>query len=423
MTERQKISARLPASPGPSRRPALATFCAVLVFAFTGIYLSASPAPVGAAATCAAAPAHLATAGIDPVGGVGGTGRGADPGEGGIGGTGIIGTVTGFASVCVNGVEVHYDNKVPVAENGRASSVAALAVGQVVALDAAQGRLGLTARRIEVVHALEGPVTRSGAGRLEVMGAPVLPADPSARSGAEALRPGDWAQVSGHRDETGRWVATRVAKIEPRPEVTLQGVADQEGRFAGVRLAIDSTVAAGATRLVRGVWQAGVTDNAGRVQVRESVASPAALIVERADRVIVETRIREVRDGRARSGHPEIDATLTGRPVREGDLIRIRGHRASDGRIVADRLERQAVREPGDRTLGDRREDDARRESDREQDGARQRDRNEAERERKDERNSPDRDRNGRDRSERSERNERADRAERVERSDRRNRD
>jgi len=49
-------------------------------------------------------------------GGVGGTG--APGSEGGIGGTGIVGTITGFASVCVSGVEVHYDEAVPLAENG-----------------------------------------------------------------------------------------------------------------------------------------------------------------------------------------------------------------------------------------------------------------------------------------------------------------
>ena len=55
--------------------------------------------------------------GVDSPGGVGGTGAVAGrPGlggtgisEGGIGGTGIVGVITGFASICVNGVEVHFD--------------------------------------------------------------------------------------------------------------------------------------------------------------------------------------------------------------------------------------------------------------------------------------------------------------------------
>src|SRR2546422_4023925 len=50
--------------------------------------------------------------------GIGGTGIGKD-GSGGIGGTGIVGVITGFASICVNGVEVHYDASPPVSADGR----------------------------------------------------------------------------------------------------------------------------------------------------------------------------------------------------------------------------------------------------------------------------------------------------------------
>ena len=62
----------------------------------------------------------------DP-GGIGGTGAvAARPGlggtgisEGGIGGTGIVGVITGFASICVNGVEVQFDASTPVMDNGQ----------------------------------------------------------------------------------------------------------------------------------------------------------------------------------------------------------------------------------------------------------------------------------------------------------------
>src|SRR5690349_21550179 len=55
-------------------------------------------------------------------GGVGGTGIGSESDNGGIGGTGIVGTITGFASICVNGLEVHFNNDVPVSENGIATT-------------------------------------------------------------------------------------------------------------------------------------------------------------------------------------------------------------------------------------------------------------------------------------------------------------
>ena len=53
--------------------------------------------------------------------GLGGTGIIAgDPGTGGgIGGTGIVGVISGFASICVNDVEVHFDANTPVLDNGK----------------------------------------------------------------------------------------------------------------------------------------------------------------------------------------------------------------------------------------------------------------------------------------------------------------
>ena len=104
-------------------------------------------------------------------GGIGGTGRAPDgPETGGVGGTGvrgeravglpvasvesmgIVGVVTGFASVCVNGLEVHIDDATPVSENGRTAHVGNLAVGQFVSIDARASAGGLRASDIAIVH-------------------------------------------------------------------------------------------------------------------------------------------------------------------------------------------------------------------------------------------------------------------------------
>lgn len=393
-----------------------------------GFWFAGASTPIGdarAAGACAPAPAYLATA-EEPTGGIGGTGHSPGDREGGIGGTGIVGTVTGFASVCVNGVEVHYDDNVPVSENGKTSSVRALAVGQVVAMDAVAGARGLTARRIEVVHALEGPVTRNAEGRFEVMGAEVVAAHAVVRSGIGPLQAGEWVQVSGHRDQAGRWVATRVARIEARGEVSLQGSVDAADRIAGVRVDGES-LASGSTRLVRGEWRAGPDDAGGRLRIRESAVAPVVAIVERAERLIVETRVRDARDGRVRTGHPEFDVALAGRVVRDGELVRVRAHRGADGRIVADRVER-STRERDDRQGGDRRDDaggreDRDQERDQNRDRSGERDRESGDRELRDGRERERPDRNG-ERTERSERSERLERNEqRTERAERRERD
>jgi len=82
----------------------------------------------------------------EPSGGIGGTGLGGD--QGGVGGTGIYGTITAFGSICVNGLRVQYDDAVPVELGGAPASADALAVGQVVFLEATPRDGDLFARRI-----------------------------------------------------------------------------------------------------------------------------------------------------------------------------------------------------------------------------------------------------------------------------------
>mgnify|MGYP000132428681 CR=1 FL=1 len=67
--------------------------------------------------------------------GLGGTGMLAttDSGTGsGLGGTGIIGEITGFGSVFVNGIEIEYDSETPFTINGEPAAHQPLVVGDVV---------------------------------------------------------------------------------------------------------------------------------------------------------------------------------------------------------------------------------------------------------------------------------------------------
>lgn len=96
-------------------------------------------------------------------GGVGRTGRG--PGEGGgIGGTGarlgVVGVITGFGSLCVNGLRLQYDSSARISENGRNTGAQALAVGQFVSVEAERVGDALLARDIGIIQLLEGPLVR-----------------------------------------------------------------------------------------------------------------------------------------------------------------------------------------------------------------------------------------------------------------------
>ena len=59
--------------------------------------------------------------GQQATGGIGGTGSTAD--NGGTGGTGIVGVVTGFASICVGGQEVHFDATTVIRTSGLRESL------------------------------------------------------------------------------------------------------------------------------------------------------------------------------------------------------------------------------------------------------------------------------------------------------------
>ncbi len=193
----------------------------IVAFAAALIALPATAAERPNPCALADAPAHDGGIGgtgiLATEGGIGGTGKTAS--EGGIGGTGIVGTITGFASICVNGLEIHYDGVTPMMLNGIPGDIGQLAVGQVVAVEAASSAGGLVARSIAVFYAVAGPLSRADAatGRYTVLGQEVLLAPQAivaAESGAPlatvALKAGDWVKVSGLRLANGEVLATRL---------------------------------------------------------------------------------------------------------------------------------------------------------------------------------------------------------------------
>jgi Domain of unknown function (DUF5666) len=154
---------------------------------------------------------------LDP-GGIGGTGMLAGKpvfGEGGLGGTGIVGVITGFASICVNGIEVHYDANTPVWDNGKPGTIGQLAVGQVVAVTANENGAQPTARGISMIDALVGPVgaVDAATGHIQVLGQKVAALQ---TSDVAALKAGDWVRVSGFQTANGDIAATRVLAL-PAP--------------------------------------------------------------------------------------------------------------------------------------------------------------------------------------------------------------
>lgn len=226
-------------------------------------------------------------------GGIGGTGAPAD--EGGIGGTGIVGTITGFGSICVNGVEVHYESKVALSENGVAASANHLAIGQVVAVEAHASARGLVARSIAILHAYEGPVTTvaSANAPLRVMGQPVRIAD-GARVTA-GLRVGDAVRVSGLRNAVGEVVASRIDRAPNLAQASAIGSIERPGELQGLALS-NKRLAPNAEVLVRGNW------NGSQLDVVQSRVDPGLPFEGRVRKVLVEGLVHKQQGDRVELG-------------------------------------------------------------------------------------------------------------------------
>lgn len=172
--------------------------------------------------------------------GIGGTGLTGTGGDDGIGGTGIkdnrqegasaaatvyvTGTIYAYGSICVNGLHITYADDTPVENGAGTSSAKDLQLGQLVEVEAKKtpGVSSLKARKISLIHMLEGPVSKIApeAGMIEVMGEQVHLDD---LSKYPQLSVGLGVRVGGLRDLRGNVVAT---------SITVKG-AKQPDRVAG----------------------------------------------------------------------------------------------------------------------------------------------------------------------------------------------
>ncbi len=174
---------------------------------------------------CATAPAPspmpkaTQSAAIDPKNGdgIGGTGiKTAENRHGdGIGGTGVVGTITGFGSIIVNGLELEFDRATNVATDGRPASLEELRVGQVVQGVARKKDARLHLETLDIQHAVSGPITAIdyNAQTMTVLGQSIrlnLAGDKVAMTSFSTLRAGDQVSVSGLRLSDGTILASRV---------------------------------------------------------------------------------------------------------------------------------------------------------------------------------------------------------------------
>lgn len=223
--------------------------------------------------------------------GIGGTGAPTRTADRGIGGTGIIAVITGFASICLGGMEVALDDTVPVTLNGEPVGATALRAGQLAVVEAFGTDSGLSARSVALRQEVSGPVESVGTnGQLRVAGQAV---QLSAHTfGARHPQVGDWIAVSGLRNTDGVVHATR---IDPRGpgEVLVRGeaVSGRDGlRIGSLRLRPDQSGTAAEAGFVTatGRYRGGVLDGA-RLAPDRLATDPAAVFPASTRRILLES--------------------------------------------------------------------------------------------------------------------------------------
>ena len=290
-------------------------------------------------------------------GGIGGTGKLA---ESGIGGTGIVGIITGFGSICVNDIEIQYDQSTPVDLNGDKGSANELAVGQVVAAEAVGTGDQVRARSISVRDLVMGPIDKVIGNRAEiqVLGQTVR-IDPRTAFGGRAglpapslsrLRPGQFVNVSGFRQSNGTIVASRVEHVPQSPFVSVLGTVTRLSNrsFQVGDLQVRIVSPASPARLANGrevrAW--GRWDGR-RLIANELIPQPSVPFAGRVSYLDLQGFIsKQLREGRLRIGGVDVQLSDKTRVERgstadlsSDQLVRVRGRLTPEHRLVADHIE------------------------------------------------------------------------------------
>jgi Domain of unknown function (DUF5666) len=275
--------------------------------------------------------------------GIGGTGAppnasasGPAISDRGIGGTGIVGVITGFGSVFVDGLEVAYTSSTPLTVDGVSEPDAAPRVGQLATIVATDDH-GFSAVSIDLRHEVSGPVTyvnpngtNPDGGTFVVAGQTV--AIDSATEGQRTVHPGDWVAVSGLREPDGVIAASRIDQRTPGT-VLVRGTA-MPGQMPGqapaagdwrigdlpVQPPNGASLAPGANVTFRGTMvNGGLSDTTVDPDVLSS--DPAAFFGGRVRRMVIESYVS------AAGGHVRFGRGWLAEPGR-GVVVPAGAHRA-----------------------------------------------------------------------------------------------
>lgn len=285
--------------------------------------------------------------------GIGGTGH--TQGDGGIGGTGIVGIITGFGSIWVNGLEVQYDTKTQVTGNDSDAGSKELAIGQVVVVEAQGSDAQLQANKISVVNAVSGRVSalNDKEGKLTVLGQTVsittqtILQDRQNPQNALHFSESDYVKVSGLRLANGEIVASRIERTAPATESTLAGpITAINGNVIEVYGLKISTTGANALSVGQEITATG-TMNGAVLAAHDVTPNPATQLYGRAEHINLQGYVSAMSaDGQIKVGNMEVVVTGSSIASKDkqniltsGELVRVSGHFANEHTVIADRIE------------------------------------------------------------------------------------
>jgi hypothetical protein len=211
-----------------------------------------------------------------------------------IGDAGIVGVITGFNSVCIDGTEIGLDGAVPMQIDETTASGTELRAGQVAVIEAVAENGTLRSLHLAVRHELTGPIERQAAdGTMTIAGQPVVV--PAGTRGGGQFAVGDWVAVSGLRHPDGSILATRLDAVS-KGVVTLHGRIVTEGGKLRIGAAtvlppVGSHVSAGMFVAVSGRYEAGVL-RAGRLEGDLLAQDPESFFGGSIHRIIERSLVR-----------------------------------------------------------------------------------------------------------------------------------
>lgn len=156
----------------------------------------------------------------------------------GIGGTGIVGTITGYGSIYINGQEIFLQRNTRIEEHGKIHAATHLAIGMRAEVLADEDNGRLIARLISLRSAVVGPVQAINikSKHITVMGQNVVLATKS----FNGVRIGDTLRISGQRLANGDIKASYIDKASTPDKVSVYGPISRLGQndfwIAGLRI-------------------------------------------------------------------------------------------------------------------------------------------------------------------------------------------